>query len=225
MLRDLIKLANLLDYKGLNKEADIVDNIIKSAGQFEDYMAKEMGHESGSTLSPTEEPDITELSSDGEDCEEFTNACLGLMGVLDFENLDKFYDASIKFVNAIKNITNNDKLNYIVTPKKEEVVSQFGFLTKALNDRLRDGETEEDYSKRKELRGGDSTIKAIDLAITFISTSKVLGSAKHFAKEFHEETGISKSCLKSALLRMLEESDTIGVSAKHYAEIIEKEFS
>ncbi len=58
MLRDLVKLADHLDRKGLSKEADFLDGIIKKASEHSDEQLDEMIQDLGGGLRPDQQDSV-----------------------------------------------------------------------------------------------------------------------------------------------------------------------
>ena len=218
MIKELIRLANHLDDKGLTKEADIVDNIVKSAGELEDMMAREMGYNPDEmpepTLAPVEQPDMDHpVFNSGENkedsCEELTGSLLALMG--SGENLDVFYDAASGFVNELKRISDYEQLDYITIPARRFVKSTNNFLFTGSMYSGFDSETGDyDFSRthNKKYEGSDKPIfSQIDSIIEYLASYSNPGLIiSDFANILCKQMGIDKSCLKSALIKLFKKS-------------------
>ena len=136
MKKELNSLYNQLKKAGLNSYASKVAAIYKKAGEFEDMMAKEMGHsneaEPKPTLAPIEEPDMdqpvfnSENRKEGGECEEVANALLPLLGT---ENdMDKFYPAAVNFINTIKKLYNHPELDNLRYALKINVKNRYNLF-------------------------------------------------------------------------------------------------
>jgi len=67
IIKELIKLANELDAKGLRKEADALDEIISDLGDFSDLddtnITKDEAFQAGTVVCDTEEESLDEIEN------------------------------------------------------------------------------------------------------------------------------------------------------------------
>ena len=215
MIKELIKLANHLDDKGLTKEADIVDNIIKSAGEFEDGLAEDIksimyGKPTWEpdapkpTLAPIEEPDMDHPvfnsgeTKDGGECGEITDALLALLGT---ENdMDKFYKAAVDLINTIKKLYNHPELDYIYYAPKVKVKSVHSLFSPALINKYDDDGNPLSPGERKalpEYEGDTELVYRLHHLITYVAQKAIHNFDTHIEKLFLKELGVNPECVKS----------------------------
>jgi len=216
MIKELIALANHLDGKGLTREADIVDNLIKSAGELEDDMAKEIDllmrgkpawepDAPKPTLAPIEEPDMDHPvfnSGERKECKEIGDAILALVGT--GNDMDAFYPAAANLINTIKKLYNHPELDYFHVPPRNYIKDSHMFASKGseyvrkYND---DGseKTFEEYLDYKGHKGADSMMYDIDGLIYHVAECNHLNLVHSIKVSLNNDLGIDKSCIDSFL--------------------------
>ena len=231
MIKELIKLANHLDQKGLTKEADIVDNIIKSAGELEDMMAREMGHDPDEmpkpTLAPAEQPDMDHpVFNSGErkdgNCEELTSALLSLLGTKD--DMDKFYAAAVNFTNTIKKLYNHPELDHLYVPPRSRA-SYDRFFTEGYRSAKyydMDGRYTGRKKDFKEYEGELELTNNLDMLVRYISGSGIYSVGRDIKVSLVQGLGVSIPCAKSIFDKILERSKLRGIEGSKQEDSMRK---
>jgi hypothetical protein len=205
VIKELVKLANLLDKSGLTREANIVDNIIKksaSSKDFYDGFAEDINSIMNSrptwesdldpkpTLAPIEEPDMDHPvfnsgeSKEGGECEEITNALLALLGTAD--NMDKFYDAAVNLVNTIKKLfPKHPEVDYLYYKSRDEVENKSSFFLWYPPEGL------------PRYEGDTKLMNRLRWLFSYVASSAYSNIKFSLRDVFIEEFGVNKECIKS----------------------------
>lgn len=216
MIKELVKLADFLDQRGLIREASIVDNIIKKTAQHDAenpidvsktpnmypygrpksyekgrvFWPEETDETPKPTLAPIEEPDMDHPVFNSEERKE-GGKCEEIKNALlallgTSGDMDKFYEAAVNLVETIKKLFKGQH-------------PELDYLYYAPRDKVRDAH---DFFPTLTPRGlpeyeGKSELKfPLNFLVIFIAESSMLMFKNGMRRLFLDMLGLSKECVK-----------------------------